>query len=809
MKGFLFSCLLLLQSTAFAQKTGNIIGTVSDKNTLQSLAGVSVFAEGTALGTTTDSAGNFRLSVPVGAYTLSATALGYQKLTLYNIEVSSGNDKILQLELNPEAEALQGVVVSTNRATSAKATEMVTPLSVQQLTTQEIKSNPGGNFDVSKVVQTLPGVGLSNGVGERNDIIIRGGAPNENVYYLDGIEIPVLNHFQTQGSSGGAQGILNVSFIESLKLSTSAFDAQYNDALSSTFVIKQRNGNPDRLSGNARISLTETALTLEGPLSKKTTFLSSARKSYLGLLFKAVDLPIRPDFWDFQYKVTHKFDDKTTLTAIGLGAIDNFHFAPTRKSTPENTYILRSTPYINQWTYTVGFNLNRKIKDGFMNFSLSRNMFQTTLDKFEDEQKVEANRTLLVNSFEAENKFRFDYNKFLSGWRLSAGMDAQYVGYEGEVFNRIANEVRDSIGNVLAPAVTINFNSKINFWKYGWFAQAAKRFFDDKLLLSGGFRSDMNSFTTNGNDPGKTISPRISLSYSLTSKWNLNATSGIYYKVPVYTALGYKDQFGAFINKDMDYTRVVHYVLGAEYLPKNSLRFTLEGFYKAYSDYPVSAGRGVSLANQGTEFGSVGSERILTSGKGEAYGMEVFMQQKMTKNLFYVVSYTFVVSSFSGLDGKLKPSSWDNRHLFTATLGYRFKKDWELGAKYRFAGGNPYTPFDLNASRQNYLLLGQGIPDVTLLNQNRLANYSQLDVRVDKKYNFRRTSLTVYLDIQNILNQKTESNPYYTFERNADNTAFETTNGQPVAPDGSNAIPVLLENKSGRVLPSIGVIFEF
>ena len=198
---------------------------------------------------------------------------------------------------------------------------MTTPLSVQQLTSEEIRSSPGGNFDVSKVVQTLPGVGVSNGTGDRNDIIIRGGAPNENVYYLDGIEIPVLNHFQTQGSSGGAQGILNVSFIESLKLTSSAFDARYDNALASTFVIKQRDGNPERLSGNVRVSATESVLTLEGPLSSQTTFLASARKSYLGLLFKLIDLPIRPNFYDFQYKVTHKFNNKFSLSAIGLGAI--------------------------------------------------------------------------------------------------------------------------------------------------------------------------------------------------------------------------------------------------------------------------------------------------------------------------------------------------------------------------------------------------------------------------------------------------------------------------------------------------------
>lgn len=800
---------LFFSISIWAQTTGNILGNVQDQNTAANLEGVHIFAEGTTFDTYSDSNGNYILELPVGTYTIVAFQEGYGEKVFFQTKVSSGNDTTLNMELSSSGEQLDEVVIETAGDNSARAADMVTPLSVQKLTIQEIQSNPGGNFDVSKVVQALPGVGLSNGIGERNDIIIRGGAPNENVYYLDGVEIPVLNHFQTQGSSGGAQGILNVSFIENLKLTTSAFDAKYNDALSSTFVIKQRDGNPNRFTGNGRVSVTESALTLEGPLSSKTTFLASARKSYLGLLFKAIDLPIRPNFSDFQYKVTHKFNDKTTLSAIGIGAIDNFKFAETRESTPENLYTLRSTPYINQWTYTTGFTLNHKIKNGYLDFVVSRNMFRTKIDKFEDEQKIEDQRTLRIKSDEIENKFRFNINQFINGWKLSAGTSAQYVGYSGDVFNKVRNEIYDDNGEVISPAQTVNFDSKINFWKYGVFAQAAKRFFDRKLLVSAGGRTDMNSFTNEGNNPLKTLSPRLSLSYRLHPKWNLNASTGIYYKVPVYTALGFKDETGDLINKDMDYTRSAHYVLGTEFLPKNSLRFTLEGFYKRYTDYPISENTGISLANQGTEFGSVGSERILTQGKGEAYGFELFAQKKMTKNLFYTLSYSFVVSKFSGLDKKLISSSWDNRHLFSGIVGYSLPKNWEIGMKYRYAGGNPFTPFDMTASQQNYMLLGQGIIDVDLLNEAKLKNYSQLDLRVDKTYHFKNISLNFYLDMQNILMAKNESNPSFTFKRNEDNSGFVTTDGQPIKQDGSNGIPVLLKNDSGRLIPNLGVIIEF
>lgn len=800
---------LFISLTCFGQKSGLITGTVQNANTNELLSNASIIVNGTNITILSDSVGKFKLSLPVGTYSLTANYIGYISQTKYNIVVSSGNVQLVNFELQTAAKALNEIVVQANKNKSAITADMVTPLSVQQLTTEEIKSSPGGNFDVSKVVQTLPGVGISNGVGERNDIIIRGGAPNENVYYLDGIEIPVLNHFQTQGSSGGAQGILNVSFIESLKLSSSAFDSRYDNPLASTFVIKQRDGNSERLSGNVRISFTESVLTLEGPLSKKTTFLASARKSYLSFLFKLIDLPIRPDFNDYQYKVTHKFNDKTTLTTIGLAAVDRFSFAPTKESTLENTYVLRSTPYINQWNYTVGFNLNRKIDDGFMNFTLSRNVFNNTLDKFEDEEKIEAKRSLLVASQEVENKFRFDINKFINGWKLSAGVMTQLVGYDANLYNKVSNEVKDSQGNVISAERIIRFNNDFSFWKYGLFLQASKNIFNERLLVSGGIRTDMNTFTAGGNNPLKTLSPRISMAYHIDNQWDINASIGTYFKIPPYTALGYLDNKGQAVNKDMKYIQSTHYVLGTQFLPKNDLRFTFETFYKKYHNYPVSAATGISLANQGAEYASVGSEQLISVGDGETYGFEVFVQQKLINKLFYVASYSYVRSRFAGLDGKMISSSWDNEHLLSLTLGYKLKGNWDLGLKYRYAGGSPYTPFNLLASQQNYVTLGVGVPDYSRLNSERLTAFSQLDFRIDKRINFSKTSLNLYVDIQNILKNQNANFPKYTFKRTADNAAFLTTDNKPLQTDGSNAFPYILNTKSGNLIPSIGLIFEF
>jgi hypothetical protein len=805
--------LFFLFSAAFIQansQTGIVRGRVVDKNTQEAIVGANVLIEGTGTGAASDLDGYFKINnVPVGSFNLTASAIGYDALTKFNVTLTSGNEQIINFELTENATQLNEVVVTFDKSRSASAADMITPLSVQALTTEEIKSNPGGNFDISRVIQALPGVAGSASGNVRNDIIIRGGAPNENVFYLDGIEIPVINHFQTQGSSGGPQGMLNVSFIEDVKLSSSAFGAQFDNALASVFEIKQREGNPDRLSGNVRLSGTELATTFEGPIGDKTNFLVSARRSYLQVLFKLIDLPIRPNYWDFQYKVTHKLNAKTTLTTLGVGAIDEFTLAAPKNATPENQYILNATPLINQWNYTIGFALKRLVNHGYVNISLSRNIFNNRIDRFENRIATESNRILKIRSQEEENKFRVDVNKYVNGWKFSYGGVGQYVNYSSNFYNRLIKEQTDGAGVVTVPEQSIVFNTDIGFLKYGLYGQVANNFFNKHLLISAGLRTDMNTFTNDGTNPLKTLSPRISFSYSITNQLSWNTSFGSYYKIPTYTVLGYRDQSGLLQNKSAKYIRSNHYITGFQYLPKEDLKFVVEGFFKQYNQYPVSVRDGISLANQGGDFNAIGNEQIISNGKGEAYGLEFSIQQKLVKNTFAVLSYTYVRSKFSGADGTLIASSWDNRHLLSGLVGHKFKHNWEVGIKYRLSGGSPYTPYDLIASQTNYATLGTGVLDFTKINKERLTSFKQIDLRVDKKFNFKHTALDIFIDVQNLFQFGTPSLPNYTFKRNADNTDFMTTDSQPLKQDGSNAIPLILQSNDPFFVPTVGFIFEF
>ncbi|MCA0362747.1 MAG: TonB-dependent receptor [Bacteroidetes bacterium] len=796
----------------FSQKQGSISGKIRDKSSQEELAFVNLQLSNSTKGATTDESGNFRISnIPVGSYNLVVSYVGYKPFTLYNIVVNTGNENNYIIELEADIATLDAVEVKAKTQTAVTAT-IETPLSVQKLTTEEIKASPGGNFDISKVIQVLPGVGGGVGGGSfRNDIIIRGGGANENVFYLDGIEVPVINHFQTQGSSGGPQGMLNVSFIEDVKLSSSAFDARYDNALSSVFQFKQKTGNPNDFQGNVRLSATELAGTLEGPISEKTTFLASARRSYLQLLFKALDLPIRPNYWDFQTKVQHQINKKTSLSFIGLGAIDDFSFVISDAYSPEKAETINSSPTINQWNYTVGASLKRLVHNGYWNLALSRNMFDNSILKYEDNQKPESSaKTLDLNSREIENKLRWDMNKSIGAMKFSYGAMVQYVKYQNTTENVILKEILSSTGAVIQPELRINFVSPLKpFFKYGAFVQLGKRFVNNKLGVSGGLRTDGNSFTDDGNNFLKTVSPRVSFSYFANNHWAINASAGRYTKLAPYTILGFADNTGKLVNQNAQYQISNHLAGGFEYLPDASLRFTLEGFYKGYENMPISVRTGVNLANMGADFNVLGNEAVLFDGTGKAYGIEFFAQKKLTKRFFGVMAYTFYRSLFAGTDGKLISSSWDNRHLVSSALGYKFRKNWEIGLKFRFQGGAPYSPIDIETSRKNFVTQGITYYDYSKLNSMRLGAFNSSDLRIDKKLNFRKTTLDLYLDVTNWYLAKSPDVPQFALKRDANTNNFLTTDGNPIKLDGSNGIDFIVNEPSALVTPTIGFILEF
>lgn len=800
MRSFLL-VLSLFSISTIALSQGIIRGKITNQVNNEPVAFGNVLLLNTELGAISDENGFYEISnVPPGLYNVRASFVGFKTKTQFEIQVTLARPVQLDFDLAEDASELSEVVVSSEFSRSEE-----TPLSVRKLNSNEIERYPGGNRDISRVIQSLPGVASTPSF--RNDILIRGGAPNENKFFVDEIEVPVINHFATQGSSGGPVGILNVNLIKNVDLIAGGFPANRMNALSSFFEFQLKEGRRDKMATQLTVGASELTLSNEGPIGEKTTYLLSARRSYLQGLFKLIGLPFLPTFNDFQLKTTTKINEKTELTFIGLGAIDKFVLNEdipddeTEEDRENRLYLLDVLPVQNQWNYATGVKLKRFRENGFWTFVLSRNMLNNQSVKYAGNDESSENK-LLYNylSQESEYKFRAENSIFKNGYTVKYGVNYEYSRYYIKNFDRATLA---GSGQVIAIESTSNYNM------YGGFVSASKYLNDERFLITGGVRIDGADFGETAKNPFKQLSPRVSFSYQLKPNLFATANAGIYYQKPSYTVLGYQDNDGQLVNQlnDVLFIRNSQLIGGIEWLvPEKNRRFTAEVFYKKYSNYPSSLRNGISLANLGADFGVIGNEPVESNSEGRAYGIEMLAQQRLFENFYGIAALTLVRSEFTNpnTDGFV-PSSWDNRFIVSLTAGKRFGKNWEIGARWRFLGGTPYTPYDYDESSliSNWDLRNQPILDYTQINAIRLEGFHQLDLRLDKKYYFKKWNLNWYVDIQNVYNFKAEQPPLLVPVRDVDGNLL-------VDPaDPSRYQLKFINNPAGSVLPTVGLIVEF
>jgi len=269
--------------------------------------------------------------------------------------------------------------------------------------------------------------------------------------------------------------------------------------------------------------------------------------------------------------------------------------------------------------------------------------------------------------------------------------------------------------------------------------------------------------------------------------------------------LGYRNHAGELVNNEVTYIRSRHVVGGVAFDSKNNLKISVESFYKIYDHYPFILTDSISLANVGSDFGVVGDVPVVSTNKGRSYGVEILAQQKLFRDFYGILSYTFLHSEFQDMNNVFVSSSWDFRQILSLTAGKIFRHNWEAGFRFRFSDGAPFTPYDEEASleKSNFDVTGQGIKNYDLLNTVRATSFSQLDIRIDKKYPLKKWTLNIYLDIQNILNSKSEQQPYLSIQRDASGNGIT----DPASP--SRYLPLYIPNESGTILPSLGIIVEF
>ena len=786
--------------SVFSQ-SGIIKGKVYNPISNEAVPFANVIIQGTTTGVSTDLDGMYEITgLEPKLYNLEVTSVGFEKKVVFEIQAYNNRAVFVDIELLENAQLLEAVEITASPFVKKEEA----PVSMRTIGVSEIERNPGGNRDISRVIQSLPGVASSPSF--RNDIIIRGGAPNENRFYLDGIEVPNINHFATQGASGGPVGLINVNFIKEVEFYSAAFPANRGNALSSVFDFTQKDGNPDGIKANVTVGSSDYGLTLDGPLGKKTSYIFSVRRSYLQFLFSALKLPFLPIYNDSQFKIKHKINDKNEISFIGLGAFDQFELneaasdGVTDEATLErNRYILGNIASNDQWNYTVGMSYKHFADHSFQQVVVSRNHLNNLAKKYFNNDESDPNNLILeYSSQEIENKVRIEHTWRENGWKWNVGLGYENATYKNDTYNKIVTSTGQEI--------TIDFNSKLNLNKYAVFSQLSKSVINNRLTLSAGIRTDFSDYNAAMSNPLKQLSPRLSGSFALAPSWSLNASVGRFVQLPPYTLLGYRDSNGTLTNKNngISYIQCDHAVAGIEFLPTTNSKITVEGFYKVYDNYPFLLRDSVSLANLGSDFGVIGNEPAIPSSQGRAYGVEFLAQQKLFKGFYGIIAYTLVKSEFTDKNNNFLPSAWDNGNVITITAGKKFKGNWELGIRFRYLGGAPYTPYDqsLSSIKQTWDLRGVGLLDYNQLNSKRVGAVHQLDVRLDKRFFFKKWSLDVYFDVQNAYNYKAPLAPFLSVERDANGSPLTDPN------DPSRYQMKTVENFSGNLLPSIGLIIE-
>jgi hypothetical protein len=780
---------------------GSIRGIVTDAQTNEPVAFATIFLTETNTGTQTDSSGNFVVGpLEAKSYTLQISFVGYETQVRKRVVVTAEETTFLEIKLTASTDLLEAVTV---RAAPFKLGLDLPPI-IHNLGTAEIQRNPGSDNDVSKVIRSLPGVTTTSSF--RNDLIIRGGAPNENRFFLDEIEIPVINHLSTQGATGGAFSIINANQLREVDYMSSNFQANRGNALSSVFDFYLRDGNTDSLAFTAWLGGTEAGLSIETPIGEKVSMLLSARRSYRQYILQMINFAFLPVYNDATAKVKIQLNKKSTLTLLGIGAIDQFTLNENVGNNEIQRFLLDNLPVSDQSNYTAGAVYKYYGKQSSFTVVGSRSVLNNGAEKYmQNDASSPDNLILDYTSKEFSNRARLEYAWTKNSFKISLGTGIEDQSGEYDVFNRIYNQY---------GPVEVDYYSSIRFQQYSVFGQVSKSWWNDRVTLNIGGRMDGNTYNNSMQDMREQLSGRINLTAGITRNVSLMLGAANYYQLPPMMTLSYRNS-GTLDNQDVaQYIQSKHYTAGIRWESPFASRLSIEGFLKTYPQYMVSLRDSISLAHIPVDFGVFGNFPVDFSSDGRAYGIETFYQQRMYKGFYGMLAYTLSWSEYKDRNGVYVPSTWDARHIVSFTLGKRFNSKWEMGVNWRMQSPLPFTPFDaeLSSYRPVWDVNNQGIRDYTMLNTARGKSTNILNMRIDRIYKFNKWTLNVFLDLENIL-ADTDSQQALILDRQKDANGNLIDDGiilNPEAPYEQQQYKLKdIANAQGAFIPTFGFIVKF
>jgi hypothetical protein len=791
---------IIITTVNISAQSNFIKGKVVDEGTGEALTGATIVVEqlkGT--GATSDLSGAFSIKVPVATYTLNATMIGYLPVVKTDVIVTAGRETELIIKMKATTVNLNGVTVTSDYFDKSIQENN---LSAIVLNAQEIRRSPGSMQDFQRILQGMPGVATTS--DQNNELLVRGGTPNQNLTVFDNMEIHSTNHYPNQFNSGGPINMINVDLIEDIQFSTGGFNAKYGDKLSSVLIVNTREGRrTSALKGDANISFAGAGVILEGGINGgKGSWLVSVRKSYLDLIKGAVGLTAVPEYYDAQFKAVYDFSPVHKLSWSGIYGNDMINI----KGEPEdeNALLANRTDSIGvekvdvkQHQYATGVTLKSMWDKNFCSqFTASLNKYYYSVDVTDDfteriyssRGKLTASRVLSqrgvyrerTNNTEAMLKAEFyaqldKQNELDFGVSYKTGLfdgkndvdgDTTRYDFNGDGYYETGPVIRN-------PAKVKNDIRFFDNSKDYIYVNDKLKLFDERLLLNAGMRYDYFSYSKASN-----FSPRFSATYYFAPEvLSLNFATGIYYQTQTYPYYG--DRYNEGINRGLKNTKAVHYVLGLEYIPAEGMKMNIEGYYKKYSDAPVSE-EFIKFYDK-----TVRSDKNYNTGVYDACGVDFVLQQKLIKDIYGTLSVSYMSSKVDdpriGKEGRRYPSEYEFPFILTAIIGKRytglrdelnnmpfyikypsyilpFSNDMEISLKWRYSSGRPYTPqiFDKTEQhREGGITWSRGTwVDSDNINSERYPAYHRLDLAFNSRYNFDAWNLVVFLSIQNLYNRQ-------------------------------------------------------
>jgi hypothetical protein len=757
------ACLLLGAAHPALAQTGSLSGRVISRDSRAPLEAARVEVLGTALATTTDASGAFSITgIPSGVYSARFGAVGYQPYTQANVTIGTGKPYTVLVELDRQPLTLETIAVTAARYFQPT---LQAPSLGQALNAEEVRNAPGVQEDVIRAVALLPGVGVTT--GGRNDLIVRGGAPFENLFLVDGIEVPNLNHFGSQGSTGGPLSLINIDFVQDAEFSSGGYSARFGDRTASVTSINLREGNRDRVSGEVNLSATGFGAIVESPVGSGGSVLASVRRSYLDFVFRLADFAFVPTYWDATVKLVQPLGRRDRLSALFIGALDDVSLS---ESTADDRYDNSRLIATNQDQYVAGLTWERSLARGLIEVTLGR-----SFSAFASSQNDSLGTPILDNrSREGSTTLRLSWSTTAGeGTSIRVGQDLRRLGnLDYEV--TVAGEYRtDDAGTPQALAVDTAFSA----WRWSpWLETGIP--VGDRLRVTAGLRFDLYGDLQNA----ARLSPRLLMAWAATPATTLTLAGGVYHQAPSSIWL-----IGDPANPDrLEPFRATQVVAGFERFLRPDLRLQLEGYLKWYRGYPTRLWRPQAvLALAGFEDAQsdipFGLEPLGSEGEGTAAGAELLLQKRFSEiPLYGLASLSLNRTRFTALDGLERPGDFDTRAILNLSAGYRFNPKWEVSSKFRLATGRPTTPFVITGPQAGQL-------DFSQYNAGpRLPLFHALDLRVDRRWSLRSVQLQTYIDIQNIYGRKNVSQ--YQWDQRAQ---------------------AVTANESLGVFPTIGVNVEF